>query len=50
MFGVEEAQARERVEVVGLLTVTELGTVGAVATDTEVVAVDVPFAFVAVKV
>ena len=49
-MGVELAQARERVEVVGLPTVKVPGAVGAVATLTEVVAVLVPFAFVAVRV
>ena len=50
MFGVELAHARERVEVVGLPTVNDPGAVGAVATATDVVAVLVPFAFVAVRV
>ena len=50
MFGVELAHARESVEVVGLPTVNDPGAVGAVATWTLVVAVEVPFAFVAVRV
>jgi hypothetical protein len=50
LFGVELAHARESVEVVGLPTVNDPGAVGAVATWTEVVAVLVPFAFVAVRV
>ena len=50
MFGVELAQARLSVEVVGLVTVSDPGAVGAVATCTLVVAVEVPFAFVAVRV
>ena len=50
LLGVELAHERERVEVVGLPTVKEPGAVGAVATETEVVAVVVPFAFVAVIV
>ena len=50
MFGVLLAQASESVEVVGVPTVKEPGAVGAVATWTEVVAVLVPFAFVAVIV
>ena len=49
-MGVELAQARERVEVVGLPTVKLPGAAGAVATAIEVVAVLVPFAFVAVRV
>ena len=49
-MGVELAHARERVEVVGLPTVKLPGAVGAVATATLVVAVLVPFAFVAVRV
>jgi hypothetical protein len=47
---VELVQERESVEVVGLPTEKDPGAVGAVATDTDVVAVVVPFAFVAVRV
>ena len=50
MFGVLDAQESPRVEVVGLPTVKLPGAVGAVATLIEVVAVLVPFAFVAVIV
>ena len=50
LFGVELAHERASVEVVGLPTVNDPGAVGAVATLTLVVAVEVPFAFVAVKV
>ena len=50
MSGVELVHARERVEVVGLPTEKAPGAVGAVATITLVVAVLVPFAFVAVRV
>jgi hypothetical protein len=47
---VELVHERESVEVVGLPTEKDPGAVGAVATDTDVVAVVVPFAFVAVIV
>ena len=47
LFGVLDAQESARVEVVGPLTVNDPGAAGAVATLTEVVAVNVPFAFVA---
>jgi hypothetical protein len=47
---VELVHERESVEVVGLPTEKLPGAVGAVATDTDVVAVVVPFAFVAVIV
>src|ERR1017187_10076809 len=50
LFGVELAHERASVEVEGLPTVNDPGAVGAVATVTEVVAVDVPFVFVAVRV
>lgn len=50
LFGVLDAQLKARVEVVGLPTEKEPGVAGAVATDTEVVAVLVPFTFVAVIV
>jgi hypothetical protein len=50
LFGVLDAHARERVDVEGDETVKAPGDVGAVATCTEVVAVDVPIAFVAVSV
>ena len=50
MFGVLLAQARERVDVVGLPTVKLPGAMGAVATCTIAVMVLVPFAFVAVRV
>ena len=50
MFGVELAHARDRVEVEGLPTVKLPGAVGAVATWILVVAVEVPFVFVAVRV
>ena len=50
MLGVELAHERERVEVVAPDTANEPGAVGAVATLTVVVAVLVPFAFVAVRV
>jgi hypothetical protein len=49
-FGDDAVHARERVEVEGLPTVKEPGEVGAVATVTVVVAVTLPFAFVAVRV
>jgi hypothetical protein len=49
LFGVELAQVSARVEVVGLPTVNDPGALGAVATATVVVAVLVPFAFVAVS-
>jgi hypothetical protein len=50
LLGVELAHERERVEVVAPDTANEPGAVGAVATLTVVVAVLVPFAFVAVRV
>ena len=50
LFGVDTDHERERVEVEGLPTVKLPGAVGAVATWTVVVAVEVPFAFVAVRV
>jgi hypothetical protein len=50
LFGVELAHASESVEVEGDETVNDPGAVGAVATCTLVVAVLVPFAFVAVRV
>jgi hypothetical protein len=50
LFGVDDAQARDAVEVPMFETLGEPGAVGAVATCTLVVAVLVPFAFVAVKV
>ena len=50
VFGGELAHERASVEVEGLPTVNDPGAVGAVATVTEVVAVDVPFVFVAVRV
>ena len=50
MFGVDDAQLSARVLVVGLPTLNDPGAVGAVATFTVVVAVLVPFAFVAVIV
>ena len=50
MFGVELAHESDRVEVVGLPSEKTPGAVGAVATWTLVVAVLVPFAFVAVRV
>jgi hypothetical protein len=50
LFGVELAQERESVEVVGLVTVKLPGAVGAVATETEAVEVVTPFTFVAVMV
>ena len=49
-MGVEAVQERDAVEVVRLPTEKEPGEVGAVATFTVVVAVLVPFAFVAVSV
>ena len=50
MFGVEVVQERERVDAVELPTANDPGAVGAVATATEVVAVEVPLLFVAVIV
>lgn len=50
MFGVLDAHEREMVEEVELPTMRFPGAVGAVATCTVVVRVEVPFAFVAVKV
>lgn len=49
-MGVDDAQARLRVDVVGLEAVKLPGAVGAVATWTVVIAVLVPFALVAVNV
>jgi hypothetical protein len=50
LFGVEADQDRDVVEAVVPVTLGEPGAVGAVATKTIVVAVEVPFAFVAVSV
>jgi len=49
-FGVDDAHDSERVEVEGLPMENEPGAVGMVATETEVVAVEVPLLFVAVRV
>ena len=50
LFGVDVTHEREAVDVVIELIENDPGAVGAVATDTEVVAVLVPFGFVAVMV
>jgi hypothetical protein len=50
LFGVLAVHERERVETVGVPTERLPGAVGAVATAIDVVAVDVPFAFVAARV
>ena len=50
MLGVDDAQDREVVEAVVPVTLNEPGAVGAVATETVVVAVVVPLLLTAVKV
>jgi hypothetical protein len=50
LLGVLDVHKRESVEVVGLPTENDPGAVGAVATDTDVVNVDVPLKLVAVIV
>ena len=50
LLGVEEAQDKETVEAVVPVMLREPGAVGAVATETVVVAVEVPLLLTAVRV
>jgi hypothetical protein len=50
LLGVEAAQDRDVVEAVVPVTLSEPGAVGAVATETVVVAVEVPLLLTAVRV